>query len=233
MAIWNNILSDHDRQVLEARPSRPSRGLGEHPAVLVIDMNCGAVGTNRPNYEQVDEYPGTCGLFAWSAIPNMQEVIAAARNANIPVVYTKLIYKATHDWPRAKDPNYRFSELSPQSEILPEIAPQPGDLLIETQQHSGFCQTPLLPVLMNKKVDTLIVIGASTSGCVRATVVDATTYQCFKVAVVEDAVCDSLDISHQSALFDLQRMYCDVLPSKEIVEYIASVKAAKAEPVSV
>ena len=233
MAIWDNILSEHDRNVLKARPSRSSRGLGERPAVLVIDMNCGAVGENRPNYEQVGEFPGACGLFAWTAIPHMQEVIRAAREADLPVVYTKLIFKVTHDLPRAKDPNYRFSELSPQSEILPEIAPQPGDLMIETQQHSGFCQTPLLPVLLNKKVDTLIVIGASTSGCVRATIVDATTYQCFKVAVVEDAVCDSFELSHQAALFDLQRMYCDVVPAKEAIEYIAEVKAAKTETVSV
>ena len=233
MAIWNNILSEQDRQALEARPSRSSRGLGKRPAVLVVDMNCGAVGTKRPNDEQVNEFSGACGLFAWSAVPHMQQVINAARDADIPVVYTKLIFKATHDLPRAKDPTYRFSELSPQSEILTEVAPQPGDLLIETQQHSGFCQTPLLPVLMNKKVDSLIVIGASTSGCVRATVVDATTYQLFKVAVVEDAVCDSFDVSHQAALFDLQRMYCDVLPSQEIIEYIADIKAAKAEPVSV
>ncbi len=233
MAIWNNILSEHDRKVLEARPSRSSRGLGQRPAVLVIDMNCGSVGDDLPNYEQVDEYPGACGGFAWTAIPHMQEVIRAARDADIPVVYTKLIYKATHDWPRAKDANYRFSELSPQSEIHPEIAPQPGDLLIETQQHSGFCQTPLLPVLLNKKIDTLIVLGSSTSGCVRATVVDATTYQCFKVAVVEDGVCDSFELSHQAALFDLQRMYCNLLPSKEAIEYIAEVKAAKSETVAV
>ncbi len=233
MAIWDKVLSKHDHNVLEARPSRSSRGLGERPAVLVIDMNCGAVGENRPNYEQMDEYPGACGLFAWTAIPHMQEVIRAAREADIPVVYTKFILKATHDLPRAKDPNYRFSELSPQSEIQPEIAPQPGDLLIETQQHSGFCQTPLLPVLLNKNVDTLIVIGSSTSGCVRATVVDATTNQCFKVAVAENAVCDNLELSHQAALFDLQRMYCDVLPPNEVIEYIDEVKAAKAETVAV
>ena len=233
MAIWNNALSEHDQNVLEARPSRSSRGLGERPAVLVIDMNCGSVGDDRPNYQQVDEYPGACGAFAWMAIPHMKEVIFAAREADIPVVYTKLIFRATHDLPRAKHPNYRFSELSPQSEIQPDIAPQPGDLLIETQQHSGFCQTPLLPILLNKKVDTLIVIGSSTSGCVRATVVDATTYQCFKVAVVEDAVCDSFDISHQSALFDLERMYCDVIPANKVIEYFAALKAAQGETVGV
>ena len=88
-------------------------------------------------------------------------------------------------------------------------------------------------MLLNKKVDTLIVIGSSPIACVRATILGATTYQCFKVAVVEDAVCDRFDISHQAALFDFQRMYCDVLSANKIIEYIAAVKAAQGETVSV
>jgi len=233
MAIWDNVLSEDDRKVLELRPPRPRMGFGERPALLVIDMNCGAIGENRPIYEQLDEYPGACGTYAWEAIPQMQKVIRVARESGIPVVYTKFIFRAIHDLPRAKDPAYMFSELSPQSEIQPEIAPQPGDLLIETQHHSGFSQTPLLSVLLNKKIDSLIITGCSTSGCVRATVVDATFYQCFKVAVVEECVFDRVELSHQAALFDLQRMYCDVVSLKEVTEYIEQLNAIKAETAGV
>ena len=233
MPVWDDVLSEHDRKVLEVRPLRRRGGFGDRPALLVIDMNCGAVGEDRPIYEQLDEYPGACGLYGWAAIPHMQEVIRAARGAGIPVVYSKLIFKAIHDLPRANDPKYMFSELSPQSEIQPEVAPQPGDLIIETQQHSAFAQTPLLPVLLNKKVDTLIITGCSTSGCVRATVVDATFYHCFKVAVVEECVFDRAELSHKAALFDLQRMYCDVVSQKEVMEYIEQQKAVKAETAAV
>lgn len=229
MPVWDDVLSEHDRKHLAARGPRQRRGLGERPALLVIDMNCGSVGENRPIYEQLDKYPLACGLYAWAAIPHMQEVIRAARGAGIPVVYTHMILKAIHDLPRAKDPKYMYSELSPQSEFQPEVAPQPGDLVIETQQHSAFSQTPLLAVLLNKKVDTLIVMGTSTSVCVRATIVDATSYHCFKVAVVEECVFDRFELSHKAALFDLQRAYCDVVSLKEVMEYIEHLKAIKGE----
>lgn len=233
MPIWEGDLSENDRKVLEIRPLRPRTGFGERPALLVIDMNCGAVGEDRPIYEQLGEYPGACGSDAWRAIPRMQEVIHSAREADIPVVYTKFIFRAIHDLPRAKDPTYMFSELSPQSELQPEISPQPGDLIIETQHHSGFSQTPLLSVLLNKKIDSLIITGCSTSGCVRATAVDATFYQCFKVAVVEECVFDRVELSHQAALFDLQRMYCDVVSHTEVMAYIEQLKAIKAETAGV
>ena len=233
MPVWDDVLSENDRKVLEVRPLRRRGGFGDRPALLVIDLACGGVGENRPIYEQLDEYPGACGLYAWGAIPHIQEVIRAARGAEIPVVYTNFILKTIHDLPRAKDPKYRYSELSPQSEIQPEVAPEPGDLLIETEQHSAFSQTPLLSVLLNKKIDTLIITGSSTSGCVRATVADATFYHCFKVAVVEECVFDRVELSHKAALFDLQRMYCDVVSVKEVMEYIEQLKAVKAETAAV
>ena len=229
MEIWEDVLSEHDQKVVASRKLRAPTGFGENPALLVIDMNVGAVGEDRPIYEQQDKYPGACGPYAWAALRQMQKLIPKARNAGIPVIYSKHIFKAIHDLPRAKDPKYPYSELSPLSEIQPEVAPEPGDLLIEKQRASVFFQTPLLYVLMDKKVDSLLLIGNSTSGCVRATAVDASYYPAYKVSVVEECVFDRLELSHKAAIFDMQFKYCDVVNLNETMEYLDQLAEIKAE----
>ena len=229
MAVWDDVLSEHDQKVFAARKPRQLTGFGERPALLVIDMNIGAVGEDRPIYEQLDRYPGGCGPYAWEALRHMQKLIPAAREAAIPIIYSKHIFRAIHDLPRATDPTFYYSELSPLSEFQPEIFPEPGDLLIEKQRASVFFQTPLLYVLMNKGVDTLIIVGNSTSGCVRATAVDGSYYPAFKVAVVEECVFDRVELSHKAALFDLQFKYCDLVSLGQTMDYLDQIQAVKAE----
>lgn len=208
--------------MVELRPPRPLIGFGERSALLVVDMNRGAVGEDRPIAEQLDRYPGACGNFAWDAIRHMQRLIPAARGAGIPVIYSRHIFRVTHDLPRAKDPSYSYSELSPLSELQPEVAPQPGDLLIEKQRASLFFQTGLIYMLLNKKVDTLLITGNTTSGCIRATAIDGLGYE-FKVAVIEECVFDRIEMSHKASLFDLQFKYCDVISVDRAYEHLATV----------
>ena len=222
MAVWDDALTEQDRKVVELRPPRPLTGFGERSALLVVDMNRGAVGEDRPIAEQLDRYPGACGNFAWDAIRHMQRLIPAARGAGIPVIYSRHIFRATHDLPRAKDPSYSYSELSPLSELQPEVAPQPGDLLIEKQRASLFFQTGLIYMLLNKKVDTLLITGNTTSGCIRATAIDGLGYE-FKVAVIEECVFDRIEMSHKASLFDLQFKYCDVISVDRAYEHLATV----------
>ena len=222
MAVWDDALTEQDRKVVELRPPRPLTGFGERSALLVVDMNRGAVGEDRPIAEQLDRYPGACGNFAWDAIRHMQRLIPAARGAGIPVIYSRHIFRATHDLPRAKDPSYSYSELSPLSELQPEVAPQPGDLLIEKQRASLFFQTGLIYMLLNKKVDTLLITGNTTSGCIRATAIDGLGYE-FKVAVIEECVFDRIEMSHKASLFDLQFKYCDVISVDRVYEHLATV----------
>ena len=222
MAVWDDALTEQDRKVVELRPPRPLTGFGERSALLVVDMNRGAVGEDRPIAEQLDRYPGACGNFAWDAIRHMQRLIPAARGAGIPVIYSRHIFRATHDLPRAKDPSYSYSELSPVSELQPEVAPQPGDLLIEKQRASLFFQTGLIYMLLNKKVDTLLITGNTTSGCIQATAIDGLGYE-FKVAVIEECVFDRIEMSHKASLFDLQFKYCDVISVDRAYEHLATV----------
>ena len=106
---------------------------------------------------------------------------------------------------------------------------EPGDMLIEKQQASAFNQTGLINMLLNKRVDNVIVTGNSTSGCVHATVVDAGAFQ-LKVSIVEEAVFDRFDLSHAAALFNMGWKYGDIVSIGEVFEYIASVTDGQRQP---
>ena len=231
MPVWDAFLSENDKKMLANRkPMRPKphAQFGERAAVLVIDMNKSAIGPDLPVHEVVKEMPGAMGEYAWAAIRHMEDLLPMARAAGIPVIYSKHFFKETTGLALA-DANSPYSELNPLSEIQDEVAMQPGDLLVEKQQASVFAQTGLINMLMNKKIDNIIVTGNSTSGCIHATVVDAGGYQ-LKVSVVEEAVFDRFDLSHAAALFNMGSKYGDIVSIGEVYEYIASVTDGQRDP---
>ena len=231
MPQWDDVLTDNDRRLMGMGfDMRKPTGFGENPALVVIDMNMGSVGEDRPVYEQFDRYPRTCGEYGWRALPYIQRLIEKARETKIPIVYSRHVFRAAHDLPRADDPEFPFSELSPQSELVAEITPRPGEIMIEKTRASVFFSTPLLYLLMNKKVDTLIIVGNSTSGCVRATVVDASYYSpMFKVVLAEEAIYDRIELSHKAGLFDMQLKYADLKTTDEVITYLDQIQAIRAE----
>jgi len=107
-------------------------------------------------------------------------------------------------------------------DIVDEISPLSSELVLRKTKPSAFHGTPLVSTLVYENVDTLLVIGCTTSGCVRATVVDAFSYG-FSVMVVEDAVFDRAELSHAVNLFDMDFKYADVVPSHQALEYLKSV----------
>ena len=231
MPVWDDFLSENDKKMLANRKPtrpRPHAQFGERPAILVIDMNKGAIGPDEPVYEVVKEMPGAMGSNAWAAIRHMEDLLPKARAAGIPVVYSRHYFRVTTGL-GLSDAASPYSELNPLSEIQDEIAMQPGDLLVDKQQASVFHQTGLINMLMNKGVDNIIVTGNSTSGCVHATVVDAGGYQ-LNVSIVEDAVFDRFDLSHAAALFNMGTKYGDIVSIGEVYEYIASIEDGERVP---
>src|SRR5204862_4981255 len=105
--------------------------------------------------------------------------------------------------------------------------PKPGDIVIHKPTASSFYRTDLEEQLRELGIDTLVVTGCSTSGCVRATVVDAHA-RGFKINVPEDAVFDRGEAAHAISLFDIHQKYADVIPADEVVERLTSVAAAAA-----
>ena len=231
MAVWEQFLTDDDKLVLAKRKKRAAGGLGKKTALLVIDMQVTACGYDKPIYEQLDEYPGSCGPHAWKAIGFQQQLLAAARSIGMPVIYSKHYFRPETGLP-ASDPMNNFSSLNPNSEIPVEVAMEPGDLLVEKQVPSCFQFTNLPLILMNEGIDSLLVVGNSTSGCVRATCVDAKGFG-IKVQVIEEGVFDRIEFSHAAALFDMQFKICDVISFSEAMATITGVPFEAREPVAV
>lgn len=229
MAIWDDVLTEKDRALLATRPPRKKTGFGERPALLIIDMDIGVCGEDKPIIEQLDVNSGTCGEFAWATIPNMKRVVTGSREAGVPVIFSNHIMRAIHGMPNYDNPTYSHSELSPLSALLPDLGFQEGDLLIEKQRPSVFFHTGLIYILLNKKIDSLIVVGNSTSGCVRASVIDASGYT-FKVSVVGECVFDRLELSHKASLFDMAFKYCDVVSVDETLGFLSTLKDGQRVP---
>jgi nicotinamidase-related amidase len=224
MAVWDRFLTEDDRKVVAGRRKRHANGLGRRPALLVVDMQMTACGYDRPIYEQLDEYSGACGPHAWRAIPVQQRLLAAARAKAMPVIYTKHVFRPESGLPKAAASD-NFSVANAKSEIPAEVAMQPGDYLVEKQTPSAFLFTNLPLILQHLGVDSLLVCGNSTSGCVRASCVDGMAHG-YRMQVIEEATFDRIEMSHAAALFDMQFKICDVISADEALASIEGLRQA-------
>lgn len=187
-------------------------GFGTGPAVLVVDMQR---GFTDPGF--------SLGADADDVIASVNTLTEAARLAGAPVVFTVCVYvRDAETWAR-KLPGQR--DLAPGSEWVeldPRIARAPGDLVLEKHFASAFFETGLGDILRARGVDTVVTTGMTTSGCVRASTVDACS-QGFRVAVPAEAVGDRAALPHQANLFDIDAKYGDVVSSADVLTYFKSL----------
>jgi nicotinamidase-related amidase len=227
MATWDDILTERDKQVFALSGYGKRAGFGQRPAVLIIDVNYNFVGDKpEPILESVKRFRNSCGAEGWEGVHHIAELLAAARQKHLPTFYT-----TGHDdranavaFGRWQAKNRRSTEDMSETwdkgnEIVAEIAPQPGDIVVRKQKPSAFFGTPLMSMLNEVHADSVLVAGTTTSGCVRASVIDAFSYN-MKVSVVEECVFDRGQASHQINLFDMAMKYADVIPLKETIDYI-------------
>ena len=223
---WDSFLSDTDRKVIENAGYGKARGLGDSPLLTVIDCQYNYIGADEPILDQQDRWPAGGGEGAWAAVRITGNLLTEARESGVPVLYTRNVQKRTmkFDSFAGKSTWDKSATLdnAEGSRIVSEIAPQDGDLVLDKSYASAFFGTPLVTYLVGLGVDTLLICGVSTSGCVRATAVDAVT-RGFKVAVVADAVADRIVASHKVALLDMWMKYTDVIDSEAAQTYIHSL----------
>ncbi|NGM89084.1 isochorismatase family protein [Parapusillimonas sp. SGNA-6] len=232
MPVWDKFLTDRDREHLKnwGKPDRDE--LGKKPVLLVIDMYYASVGHERkPLMESIKDWPMSCGEEGWRAIDHMQALIPAARSAGIPVVYVKALPGFPTDPSRVSERGNRGAGTLGQlpaaiqalgNEIVHEIAPATGDLVIGKAAPSAFSGTPLLQYLQMLRADTVIVCGETTSGCVRAAVVDAASYR-FRVGIVEECCFDRTEAAHAMNLFDMHQKYGEVISIDSALSYFDQV----------
>lgn len=224
--VWDDLLTPTDREVIRRGGYGKPRGLGERPALLIIDPQYNYLGADEPILEQIAKWPSGVGDSAWRAVERLKPLIDAFRENKRPIIYTRQVQKnMAFDGFAAKAvrSSSQYLEGSRGTAIVDEIAPQEGDVIINKSYASAFYGTPLISVLVKLAVDTLIVTGGTTGGCVRATCVDAVS-RSFDVAVVEDCVYDRISVSHKLALLDLWMKYCDLISGQEAVRYIQAVR---------
>jgi maleamate amidohydrolase len=203
--------------------------VGPAPALLAIDLyELAYQGGARPVADLHKTYPSSCGENAYAAIEPTRRLFAAARAAAIPVFYS------TQDTRPDSLPNrinatkrQRPSRNPADYAIKAEFKPQTGDVVITKQRASAFYGTPLLAHLTQLGVQTLLVCGESTSGCVRASAVDAYSSG-FHVVVVEECCFDRSMLSHKVNLFDLHHKYTDVMRVDEVIAHLDGLVVKKA-----
>jgi maleamate amidohydrolase len=219
---WKDIVPP---DVLEVYSSyRREVSVGESPALLAVDLyELVYRGGPRPPAELARTHPSSCGEYAYAAIEPTKRLFTAARAADLPIFYStgdmraesrpSLVTATKRNKPPLEAADYA---------IRPEFKPRPQDVVITKQRASAFFGTPLIAHLTQLGVRSLIVCGESTSGCVRASAVDAYSHG-FHVVLVEECCFDRSILSHKVNLFDMHHKYCDVMHIDEVVAHLEAV----------
>ncbi len=214
------MADESDREIYERQGLGARMGFGRKPALLIIDF---INGFNDP-----DAFGG--GNIQ-AAIDETEKLLAEARHLGVPVAYTTHVYAedGSEDgifnlkMPRMREGLRRGSRAV---EVVDQLRPRPGERIVEKHYPSAFFGTDLAGWLARQGVDTAIVTGCTTSGCVRATVVDAMGHG-YRPIVPRECVGDRAAGPHESNLFDMDQKYADVMASSEVIDELRRLYAAQ------
>ena len=222
---WDHLISEDEKNAYRAAGFGRPTGIGQRPALLIIDVQYRTTGTERrPFWESIKEFPTACGEPAWDAIGNIAKLLALFRERGWPVLYPYVSPKQGFDAGRLSDKVPAIMDVAAKGyEFVAEVAPAETDILVPKKHPSAFFGTPLASYLINTGADTLVVTGCSTSGCVRGTVVDGFAYN-YRVLVPQDAVFDRSAVSHAVNLFDMSEKYADVMPAQDALTVLRAIQ---------
>jgi maleamate amidohydrolase len=225
MREWERFIPEEERKIYEKAGYKGDDRFGRNPALLIIDVILGFTGTKPMDVMQaIDEFPTSCGKVAWEALPKIQQLLHACREAEVPVIYStsdpdfKAAFgNATKRGIDATD----FEKLAMDFPAM--IKPQPGEFIVHKARASAFFGTHLITYLVRKNIDCLLVTGTSTCGCVRGTVLDGYSFG-YPVFVVEECVFDRSRTSHLVNLFEMNAKYATVIQLTEALNYVSQLK---------
>ena len=203
--------------------TEPKMGFGKRPAVLVIDMTYA--------YFDPRSHLGYGAEAGWRAVDALRSLLSQARKKDVPIVYTRSAALRLKR-PELRGLGRKHAKLSKSwqdrrmNEIVMELAPKEKDLVIDKFRASAFFGTPLASYLIFHGIDTLILTGTSTSGCVRTSAADASSYG-YHVIIPEECVFDREPLWHEVTLAVLGQKYSDVLPLSKVSSYLRGLAGAK------
>lgn len=216
-----------DEKIMEITGYGAKRGYGCKPALIIIDAQNRFVGLDKPILESLEVYPLSVGEKAWRAVEKIKSLLDVTRAKKLPVFYS-VSFVPLEELPFSSFAQKRIKH--EEAKAIPEnkndivdlLKPQDGEIVVHKRYASALFGTPLISFLNTLKCDTLIVVGFITSGCVRAFVVEASSYN-FIVVVPEDCVADRFELSHEVNLFDMNCRYADVVVSQEVIDYFTKI----------
>ena len=218
---WDGVVSEADLEVYRKAGFGRTGGLGKRPVLLVIDVQYRTVGnTPKPILESLQDYPTSCGENGWRAVRQIEKLVQVFRRHKLPIIYPSIAPKTPRDMGRFANKMPSAPQDNPKAfEIVESIAPAPDDIILYKHFSSAFFGTALATHLVRLGADSLVLTGCTTSGCVRATAVDACSLD-YRIVVPEDAVYDRGQVSHAVNLFDIANKYADVVPTAEAVQIV-------------
>lgn len=218
---WDGVVSEADLEVYRKAGFGRTGGLGKRPVLLVIDVQYRTVGnTPKPILESLQDYPTSCGEYGWRAVSQIEKLVQVFRRHKLPIIYPSIAPKTPRDMGRFANKMPSAPQDNPKAfEIVESIAPAPDDIILYKHFSSAFFGTALATHLVRLGTDSLVLTGCTTSGCVRATAVDACSLD-YRIVVPEDAVYDRGQVSHAVNLFDIANKYADVVPTAEAVQMV-------------
>jgi nicotinamidase-related amidase len=233
--VWDEALTARDREVYRGAGYGARAGGGQRPALIVVDVTYEFTGLKpEPILDSIKQYPNSCGEVAWEGMQQIRRLLDACRERSIPVFFTKAMDQLTTTtrgswgWKKTEASASPAAADWQRANSIPDpIAPAEGETVIQKTKPSAFFGTPLVSYLVAAGIDTLIVTGTTTSGCVRATVIDAFSNN-YRTIVAEDGVFDRGEASHRINLFDMHAKYADVQTTDEVLDYLATLGANRA-----
>lgn len=225
MRKWEEIMPAKDREIYQKGSFGQREPFGKIPALMIIDVVRSFIGS-KPEavLTSIEEFRTSCGELAWNALPNIQKLLEGSRKAGIPVIYTKgdpLTKTLCGDSVKGmtKEDVARIHT----TDIPDEIKPLPTEFVYKKTKASAFFASPMPTYLHRLKVDCLLIAGTSTSGCIRATAVDAYSYG-YPVFLVEECLFDRSEFSHLVNLFEMNAKYANVITLEEAIQYLEGLK---------
>jgi maleamate amidohydrolase len=216
-------MSDETREIYERARLGQSVTLGERPAVLVVDFSCGFTDPEC-----------TMGSDLTQEVEATNRLLSAAREREIPIIFTTIGFE-----PNLKDGSLWLEKAPGLGDLIvggkwveidPRLERREEETVILKKGASAFFGTNLPSILVSQGVDTLIMCGATTSGCIRATAIDLLQYG-YPTLVPRECVGDRAQAPHEANLVDIQAKYADVVSVEEALAYIESVSRESGAPV--
>lgn len=220
---WWTFIPEEERALYQSAGFARENKIEGRPALLVVDVTHNFTGTRAlPIKEAIKEFTTSCGEAAWAALPNIRKLLDVFRAQGLPVIYTgrDVAAQEAHRGSTKRQGNIRDG-----NDFVDLVKPRDDEWICTKARASAFYGTSLDAHLRINKVQTLVVVGGSTSGCVRASSVDAFSAG-FQVVVVEDGCFDRARTPHLANLFDLHAKYANVMTADEVIAGMLRNQAA-------